>query len=106
MLQSSSGFIIPKTIIYVATKNMAWKVYSTLHREAAKRCYVSVYHADLTSHTKSAIYREFKSSGSSLRCLVATVAFGMVRFPINFFITMLTVAFYCRAWIFLMWRWW
>ena len=56
MLQSSSGFIIPKTIIYVATKNMAWKVYSTLHREAAKRCYVSVYHADLTSHTKSLLY--------------------------------------------------
>lgn len=78
MLQSSSGFIIPKMLIYVPTKNMAAKVYTTLHREAAKQHYVGMYHADLTSHSKSAIYREFKSAGSSLRCLVATVAFGMV----------------------------
>ncbi len=78
MLQSTTCFIIPKIIIYVQTKNMAWKVYNTLHKDAAKQCYVGVYHADLTAHTKSAIHHEFKRAASSLRCLVATVAFGMV----------------------------
>ena len=84
MLKSSIGFIIPKMLIYVQTKNMAWKVHTVLQGEAAKRCYVGVYHANLTPHTKSAIYSQFKSAGSSLRCLVATVAFGMVcdlKFP-------------------------
>ena len=78
MLKSSSGFIIPKMLINVQTKNMAWRVHVLLQGEAAKQCYIGVYHADLTPHTKSAVYSQFKSAGSSLRCLVATVAFGMV----------------------------
>ena len=77
-LRSTSGFIIPKSLIYVQTKNMAWKIYNLLSKQAAKHCYVGVYHSDLTTLTKSKIYDEFKSCSSSLRCLVATVAFGMV----------------------------
>ena len=78
MLKSSNGFIIPKMIVYVQTKDMAWKVYSFLQRESEKRCYVTVYHANLTQTTKSMVYQEFSSPSSSVRCLVATVAFGMV----------------------------
>lgn len=78
MLKSPSGFIIPKMIVYVQTKNAAWRVYSCLQKESAKRSYVAVYHASLTQTTKLAVYEDFRSSGSSLRCLVATVAFGMV----------------------------
>ena len=37
-----------------------------------------MYHASLTGETKSHCQREFMKDGS-IRCLVATVAFGMVR---------------------------
>ena len=69
---------IPKTIVYVQTKDMAWKVFHFLEQTAAKRCYVGMYHANLTSHTKSVVYQDFRGSSSSLRCLLATVTFGMV----------------------------
>lgn len=78
MLKSPNGFIIPKMLVYVQTKDMAWRLYSHMQREAAKRCYVGVYHANLTQTTKSIVYQDFRSSGSSMRCLIATVAFGMV----------------------------
>lgn len=69
---------IPKTIVYVQTKDMVWKVYHFLQQAALKRCYVGMYHANLTSHTKSVVHQDFRGPSSSLRCLVATVAFGMV----------------------------
>lgn len=78
MLKSHSGFIIPKMIVYVQTKDMAWKVYSHIQRESAERHYIGVYHASLTQATKRAVYLDFKCSGSTMRCLIATVAFGMV----------------------------
>lgn len=74
----SPAFIIPKSIVYVQTKDMAWKVYSYLQRVCARHSYVGVYHASLTQATKAHIYQEFRSGGSTLRCLIATVAFGMV----------------------------
>lgn len=79
MLKTRNAFIIPKMIVYVRTKDMAWKVYSHLLRESVQRCYLGVFHADLTQATKSSVYQNFRSNGSSLKCLIATVAFGMVR---------------------------
>ena len=78
VLKSVQHTTIPKMIIYVQTKDMVWKVYQYLQREALKRCYVGMYHASLTSTTKSAIYQSFVGTTYTLRCLVATVAFGMV----------------------------
>ena len=74
MLKSPNTFIIPKMLIYVQTKDMAWKVYIHLQRQ----CVTGIYHANITQTTKAAVYREFRSSGSPLKCLIATVAFGMV----------------------------
>ena len=71
-------------IVYVHTKDVAWKVYHFLQGASATQCYVGMYHASLTQHTKSSIYCEFRSTTSSLRCLVATVAFGMVRYTLFF----------------------
>ena len=68
---------MPKTILFTQTKDVACKIAHTLQLSAAKN-YVGVYHASLTQHTKRAIQDAFSSAGSSLRCLVATVAFGMV----------------------------
>ena len=78
VLKSATYTDIPKTIVYVQTKDMAWKVYHFLQEAALKRCYLGMYHANLTSSTKSSVYQSFKGGSSTLRCLVATVAFGMV----------------------------
>ena len=78
LLRSPTHTDIPKTIVYVQTKDMACKVYHFLQQAALKRGYVGMYHANLTSHTKSVVHRDFGGPSSSLRCLVATVAFGMV----------------------------
>ena len=37
-----------------------------------------MYHASLTERSKREIYIRFSSRFSQLRCLVATIAFGMV----------------------------
>ena len=69
---------IPKTIIFTQTKDMASKVYDVLKKSAFKSHYVSMYHASLTQRTKSFVQRQFGTNESCLRCLVATIAFGMV----------------------------
>ena len=75
---------MPKTIIFTQSKDLACKIAYTLQQSAAKKNYVGVYHASLTQHTKCAIQEGFSSATSSLRCLVATVAFGMVcRIAVN-----------------------
>lgn len=76
-LKSDEPTSIPKTIIFTQTKNAACKVYSFLRSLAFKREYVDMYHASLTKCTKSSVQERF-SGNTSLRCLVATVAFGMV----------------------------
>ena len=77
-LRLATDIDIPKTIVYVQSKDVAWKVHHLLQQAALKRCYVGMYRADLTSHTKSVVHQHFRGSSSTLRCLVATVAFGMV----------------------------
>ena len=70
--------ILPKTVIFCKTKNAAAKVYLFLHKAASSQDAVSLYHASLTEETKTHIYTMFSSSESVIRCLCATVAFGMV----------------------------
>ena len=52
-------------------------MYKFLSKSANKGI-VTMYHSSLTQVTKTAVQNDFKA-GTSLRCLSATVAFGMVR---------------------------
>jgi superfamily II DNA helicase RecQ len=70
---------MPKTVVFCRTKNVAARIYYFLSKEAASRECVSMFHASLTDETKASVYRTFSSSNSVIRCLCATVAFGMVR---------------------------
>ena len=69
---------INKVIVYVPTKNTACKVYHFLRAASTNKQSVGMYHADLTQATKSSVYQDFTRSCSVVRCLVATIAFGMV----------------------------
>ena len=59
------------------TKNIACRVHSFLSSAAVNRQYIGMYHASLTSETKQQLCLEFEGQ-TNLRCLVATIAFGMV----------------------------
>ena len=68
---------VPKTLVFVQTINTGCKLYSWLSQCASSRGLVGFYHASLTQATKAHFHDMFKKQ-SDLRCLVATVAFGMV----------------------------
>ena len=68
----------PKTIVFCRTKNDCSKVYLFLRKCAYDKHSVSMYHSSLTQTTKAEIQNKFKS-GDHLRCLSATIAFGMVN---------------------------
>ena len=80
-LESGKPENTPKTLIFCQTKEAVVKVYRLLLQSAKSRESVSMFHASLTKGTKQAIHHEFQSPSSALRCLVATVAFGMVGAP-------------------------
>lgn len=67
----------PKILIYTLTKNSACKVYEMLSKSVHSTQCVTMYHASLTPATKRHIHSEFQKDGA-LRCLVSTIAFGMV----------------------------
>lgn len=67
----------PKMLIYTLTKNAACKVYDMLSKSVHSSQCVSMYHASLTPATKTHMHSEFQKNGT-LRCLVSTIAFGMV----------------------------
>lgn len=69
---------VPKTIIFCGTKNNCSKVYCHLVKAAHSKHSVSMYHSSLTQATKAQMHDDFKS-GVQLRCLSATIAFGMVK---------------------------
>lgn len=69
---------IPKTIIFVQTKNMTCKLYSFLRKSTVNKKSVNMYHASLTAATKTELYNSFCGNGP-IRCLVSTIAFGMVQ---------------------------
>lgn len=69
----------PKTIIFCRTKAVAGSIYYFL-RARVPRGMVSMFHAKLTTETKNSLFREYSSTTSRLRCLIATIAFGMVSY--------------------------
>ena len=79
-LTSPRPLSVPKTLIFTQNKNIACKLYVWLSQCAATKTCVNMYHASLTHTTKAHIQEEFSSAHASLRCLVSTVAFGMVLF--------------------------
>ena len=76
-LLSKDEEVVPKTIIFCRTKNDCAKVYSFLYKSSHSYA-VSMYHSSLTQATKTQVQDSFKSRGQ-LKCLSATVAFGMVN---------------------------
>ena len=69
---------VPKTIIFCQTKNDAAKVYALLLKSAYSKHSVSMYHSSITQGTRTRVQEKF-STGTELRCLTATIAFGMVN---------------------------
>ena len=69
---------VVKSIVYAHTKDLAWRIYHLLQMSVANKACVGLYHANLTRDLKLSIYRIFCNNSSSIKCLVATVAFGMV----------------------------
>ena len=45
-----------------------------------------MYHASLTKETRQHTYMLFRDPGSQLRCIIATIAFGMVSALILIFV--------------------
>ena len=70
---------IPKTIIFSQTKEDVYSVFSFLSALAVHKHSVAMYHASQSEGTKVFIQSAFRSSLTELRCLSATIAFGMVR---------------------------
>lgn len=79
MLTAKDLSDIPKMLILTKAKDMTCKVYSFLTNSVSKKRWIGMYHASLTQVTKSFIQRHFQNDESELRCLVATIAFGMVQ---------------------------
>lgn len=77
-LKASTSAEVPKTIVFCRTKNDAAKVYSLLLKSANDKHSIDMYHSSLTQGTKRRVQDRFKS-GTQLRCLSATIAFGMVN---------------------------
>ena len=69
---------VPKMMIYTQTKDVTCKVFSYLRKSAPQKHWIGMYHASLTEKTKVFMQRQFQNNESQLRCLVATIAFGMV----------------------------
>ena len=67
----------PKTLIFCQTKEITSKIYTYL--SCYQRDRTGMYHASLTKETRQHTYRLYRDPGSQLRCIVATIAFGMVR---------------------------
>ena len=98
-LISSPPSSVPKTLIFTQTKNIACKIYAWLSEHAATKTRVSMYHASLTHSTKAQIQQHFSSSEGDLRCLVSTVAFGMVNTVLLVDECMCTCIHAFRAWM-------
>ena len=64
--------------IFCKTKTQCVQVYTMFRKMSSHKDLVSMYHATLSEETKSFLYQQFTSGHSDLRCLVCTIAFGMV----------------------------
>ena len=68
----------PKTLVFCKTKSQCVKIYTMFMAVSSHKGLVSMYHATLSDETKAFLYRQFTARMSDLRCLVCTIAFGMV----------------------------
>ena len=62
----------------INTTHVVVKLYNFQSKAASVQGMVSMYHATLTEETKRFLRQQFFLPSSDLRCLVATVAYGMV----------------------------
>lgn len=69
---------IPKIIIFSQTKDDVYTIFSYLHSVAAYTKSVAMYHASQSQETKAYIQSSYGFTGTELRCISATIAFGMV----------------------------
>ena len=72
---SRSPVDVPKTIVFASTKNSVCRVYRMLSGHASKKL-VGMFHASMAASTKAVCVSGFRSGRT--RCLVSTIAFGMV----------------------------
>ena len=86
MLATDDPCSVPKTVIFFETKKQAVEGFVFLQKSAAQRHYVGAYHASLTEESKFFVRQNFSSRTTEMRCLCATVAFGMVRCPLIVFV--------------------
>lgn len=77
-LGSQDPHSIPKTVMFCRTKERAVRLYKFLSSTAYHEHYIGAYHASLTDDTRKFVYRNFVARCGELRCLCATVVFGMV----------------------------
>ena len=70
--------MVPKTVVYTQTKDYACKVYGLLCASTHTRKGVGLYHAAMSKSNKLITHQQFSTSNSSIRCLVATIAYGLV----------------------------
>ncbi len=68
----------PKTLIFCKQKKTVCDVYFHLRHMLKSASLLAVYHASLSAETKEHVSSLFSSTDSQLRCLVSTIAFGMV----------------------------
>ena len=71
--------VIPKTVIFSQTKDEVYKVFTLLNMLAKHKHPVMMYRASQSEETKSFVQSTFRSPSSELRCLSATIAFGMIH---------------------------
>ena len=64
-----------------------------------------MYHASLSDETKKHVFSMFASSRSSLRCLVSTIAFGMVSLAFFVFGGKMLLLKECRELTFQTYNW-
>ena len=76
---SSDTSEIPKTLIFSQTKEDVYKVYSFLRAYAKHPQSVSMFHASQSDKTRASVQSSLLSLSTELRCVSATIAFGMVR---------------------------
>ena len=68
-----------KTLVFCKQKRTVCDVYFHLKHAVKSTKFVTMYHASLSSETRYHVSSVFSSVESQLRCLVSTIAFGMVR---------------------------
>ena len=80
MRDCSSPEDFPKTLVFCKTKAQCVNIYNLFIRVSTHKSIVTMYHATLSEETKEFIYHHFTAAESDLRCIVCTIAFGMVSY--------------------------